>query len=889
MCVKRRLAHLCPDGVQKRDRPKSIPVKGSQANGTASTSYDQSSFNSIEGNEANQAMWTRLSSVEQKLDLLLADRGLQQPTLSRQTSSGLHDLANVASDYSRIAKDTSSPGQAQGQLSLHADGRASYVGPHAHSVYLTKEGLTSSSRAVSPTQLPSQSRPGSPTPVDFDAIGQKKRHDDDTSPFDTLTPSNSDSFSTLMAWATPGFRSPHSSVTIWNHLSPMLPDITTASRLVNVYYASISFMHDFIPREEFDKEIWPIFYDNGLKSTQPPAKFHAHKMALLFAILALGVLLDVSRPQRDPAGRALYSCAWNALVLTNFTESTSLDAMLALVHIALYLTWRRAGRYAESAWPLFGLMSSMMVRSGLHRDPAHFDISDSDREKRRQVFWDLHGVETLRSLGFCRPPAILDRHVDTRFPSKWKLDGEGDGSSAFFAAKSMQTRIINRVLDDCLCATSSYSMTMKYDEKIQALYRAYPDWMTPTILPLARRSKTGNATMEETYIDSASREKMLFTMRSHLTFLNNHQIRLLLHRGWFSEALQQSSETTSNGQEDDIQPGLNPKRFQASVDAANQSASKIVELVISAWSHYPSLVLRWTFFWNAIFSAAVCRGLFAVKKRKGAEAHSAWRDLRAAIALLRLAVDGWRPLESPLGILLRLDKRAEMALGSAAGKNSEEVKGEVNESDGDVVHDRAQVAAQAADAARAANLSGEDLNLIGDAKRRSSKSSSKHNLDSPSTTSIKRGTNGKSDKRVRIQENLEQHTPNPTHFHTTSIQPVFTSLATPFDGLQSSDGNGFDFSLFSPHDLTMPASLPGFMVGGTAGNANDDVLPVSSTTSLPAVSDLITLPNINPDGTTSTDPNAFGSSSNATQLIQMLSAGVGWDDISSWDNAIFDL
>ncbi|PWN36052.1 uncharacterized protein FA14DRAFT_51337 [Meira miltonrushii] len=887
MCVKRRLAHLCPDGVQKRDRPKSMPSKGQQANGTASTSYEQTSFNSIDGTDANQAMWTRLSSVEQKLDLLLADRGLQ-PTSSRQTSSGLHDLANIASDYSRIAKETSSPGQGQGQLAVHADGRSSYVGPHAHSVYLTKEGLTSSSRAVSPTQLPSQSRPGSPTPVDFDAIGQKKRNDDDTSPFDTLTPSNSESFSSLMAWATPGFRSPHSSVAIWNHLSPMLPDITTASRLVNVYYASVGFMHDFIPREEFDKEIWPIFYSNGNKTTQPPAKFQAHKMALLFAILALGVLLDVSRPQRDPAGRALYSCAWNALVLTNFTESTSLDAMLALVHVALYLTWRRAGRYAESAWPLFGLMSSMMVRSGLHRDPAHFDISDADREKRRQVFWDLHGVETLRSLGFCRPPAILDRHVDTRLPSKWKLDDEEEGASAFFAAKSMQTRLINRVLDDCLCATSSYSLTMKYDEKIQALHRAYPDWMKPTILPLARRSKTGNETMEETYIDSASREKMLFTMRSHLTFLNNHQIRLLLHRGWFSEALQQSSETGSNGQEDGIEPGLNPKRFQASVDAVNQSASKIVELVISAWSHYPSLVLRWTFFWNAIFSAAVCRGLFAVKKRKGAEAHSAWRDLRAAIALLRLAVDGWRPLESPLGILLRLDKRAEMALGSAAGKSSEEVKGEMGDSAGDVVHDHAQAAAQAADAARAANLSGEDLNLIGDAKRRSSKSSSKHGLDSPSTSSTKRGANGRPDKRVRIQEKVEQGTPNPTSFDPSSIQSTFTSLATPFDGLQSSAGNGFDFSLFSPHDLTMPASLPGFMVGGTAGNANDDVLPVSSTV-LPGVSEMMPLPSINPDGTSSTDTNAFGSSSNATQLIQMLSAGVGWDDISSWDNAIFDL
>lgn len=884
MCVKRRLAHLCPDGVQKRDRPKTIIAKPSSGNGASSgTSNNQGSSNSHEISDTNQSVWNRLSNLEQKLDLLLADRGLQ-PTQSRQTSSGLHDLANVASDYSRIAKDASSPEQAQGQLAMHADGRASYVGPHAHSVYLTKEGLTSSSRAVSPTQLPSISRPGSPTPVDFDAIGQKKRNEEDTSPFETLTPSNSDSFSSMMAWATPGFRSPHSSTAIWNHLSPMLPDEKTANRLVNVYYASVGFMHDFIPREEFDREIWPIFYSTNPESTLPPAKFHPHKMALLFAILALGVLLDVSRPQRDPAGRALYSCAWNALVLTNFTESTSLDAMLALVHVALYLTWRRAGRYAESAWPLFGLMSSMMVRSGLHRDPGHFDISDADREKRRQVFWDLHGVETLRSLGFCRPPAIFDRHVDTRFPSKWKLDDAEDESFAFFAAKSMQTRLINRVLDDCLCATSSYSITMKYDEKIQGLFRAYPAFMTPIILPLAKRSKNGDATMEQTYVDSASRERMLFTMRSHLTFLNNHQIRLLLHRGWFSEALQHLAETEFNGSEEEFEKRCNPKRFQASVDAVNESASKIIELVISAWSYYPSLVLRWTFFWNAIFSAAVCRGLFAVKKRKGTEAHSAWRDLRAAIALLRIAVDGWRPLESPLGILLRLDKRAEMALGSAAGTTTEEGQDGTINSDRDFIHERAQAAAQAADATRAANLSGEDLNLIGEGKRRSAKTASKHNLDSSSANSSNQAVNGRSTKKVRIQEKDDSDATNPVSFQETSTkQSTFTPFDTSFDENQSSAGNGFDFSLFSPHDLTMPASLPGFMVGGTAGNANDDVLPGSS---IPAVSDMMTLSNAHSDNS---DANVFGSSSNATQLIQMLSAGVGWDDVSSWDNAIFDL
>lgn len=899
MCVKRRLAHLCPDGVQKRERSKPTPARPSFGTSIHNGDTALDGVGSGDG-ESSSAVWSKLASLEHKLDLLLADRGM--PASSRQTSSGLHDLANIATDYSRLAKEAEPPGQRQGLLALHADGRSSYVGPHAHSVYLAREELQDTSRAASPTRIPA-SRPGSPTPVDLEVMAaQPVRHNEEgySSP-DTLTPSNSDSHASLMAWATPGFRSPHSSTAIWNHLRPMLPRREVAQRLVEVYFASVSFMHVFISREEMEQDIWPVFYGDEPHTSSPPANFHPHKMSLFFAILALGVLLDVKRPQRDPVGRALYSCAWSALVLANFTESTSLEAMLALVHVALYLTWRRAGRYAESAWPLFGVLSSMMTRSGLHRDPEHFDLGEEERERRRRVFWDLHGVEVLRALAFCRPPAIRDRHVDVRLPTAWRLPAGddllasvGEQTCAFHAAKSLQTQLINRILDDCLCATSTYSSTIEYDARVRRLMKSYPEWMAPRIVSLSQRSGTGIEDMERTYVDQGARDAMLHTMRSHLTFLNTHQMRLLLHRGWFSEAIQQMGEMEASPNEEkthskaqgDGKNGTKASRFMHSVDAVNQSAAQIIKLVTSLWSQYPALVIRWMFFWNGLFSAAVCRGLFAVKRRRGGEAHAAWRDLRAAIALLRLAVDGWKPLESPLGILLRLDRRAEMALGSAAGKGPETI-------DGEDLHERVRTAEQAADAARAVRLHGEDMSLIGDANARyRGKPAKRANNALGSLDRMSRLSN--TGKRVRIKEDLthsdgrEAESMSSLALNAGRQGDVSSTLEdTQLDHSNGmlSDGAGalmqLDLSLFSPHDLTLPASLPAFMVGGTAGNVHDDVLPVLTSTagyaSQPTDSNLLGA------------NNAFANPLNASQLIQMLSAGVGWDDVTSWDHAILDL
>lgn len=929
---------------------------------------------------------TRLESLERKIDMLIANQAGASMSRAASASGSLHDLANIATDPLRFAStDSAERSRSRGMLSVHADGRSSYVGPHAHSVYLAREGLEQpSGGSHSPTKPPA-SRPGSPTPIDLESaapVSTMHPSDDGVSPHDSMTPSYAEIQNQLTPWTTPGFRSPHSTVAIWNQLRPFLPQRDVAVRLVNVYYASIIFMHDFVPRHEFDQEIWPIFYsDLGTveRSSTPPPGFHPHKMSLVFAVLALGVLLDVKRPQRDPVGRAFYSCSWNALALSNFTESTSADTLLALVHAALYLTWRRLSKYAESAWPLFGTMMSMMTRSGLHRDPAHFELSDGERERRRRIFWDVQGVEVLRALAFCRPPSILDRHVDTRRPSTWiVLPGQqqpesmDERSGAFHALKSYHAQLVNRILDECLCTTSTYQLTMEFDTRILRLMRMIPTWMSPTILPLAKRSIDGVGDMEATYTHEEARNAMIEEMRRHLIHLNCHQLRLLLHRGWFSEALQQigiDSEPNQNSPPAGKKPAPErPVRFQESVDAVNVCASSIIEIITSAWAHYPALVVRWMFFWNGLFSAAVCRGLYAVKRRRGGGALAAWRDLRAAIQLLRHAVDGWKPLEQPLGILLRLHRRAEMALGGTGRLQGPSVSRPTEEPtrEGDSVGKK--------------DDRGEDLELLGGDEERRVRFAKRPadqglpstamspDLDMPSGEAKKARLEEQSSSGAKAYTAPDTHGGAATAFTTDILgQPAPDSYSyvgageTPASSGAARTSNVavsttpgastpvFDFSLFSPSAMRMPASLPAFALGGedvhmlssnssgsavsgrgagrdgtfsgpedfssiTAATPQDmsasgssaphnghSAGTVSSHLSLypPSSGGVVSMAQSGSEGMStgglssnsapSTAAPLLSTATNTSQLMQMLSSDVGWDDVATWDNVIFDL
>lgn len=513
--MKRNIAHLCPDGTQKKDRKQAGGSRSAEADGAA--------------------VWDKLNELERKIDLLVSSQLASASTSYHQRAApenltsnitlqpsgnggaphngSLHDLANLAvdrkyrsskprrpsesnSNSSNSKITATSKSNAQGSLTRGPDGRATYHGPNAHSLYFARELEEARAderngrleerkdndkererdKEMSPPELGQTipagvaTRPGSPF-IPVQSPSGLASAIPPLSMTETKPLSDGLNDSSTFLWTTPGLRSPHSSATIYASLRPFLPSKDAAWRMFQVCDACVTFMWDPLPLyDSVDHIFGAIYQEQGLVEKAP----HPHVLSLAFATMALGILFDVRRQLNDPLGKQMYVCAWSALCMSNYTEGLGLDGMVALSRCIVYLTGRRGGKYAESAYPLHGTLMHLTISSGMHRDPAPWDVpvttymaggktqeeaKEAERERRRRVFWDLQCMDVFRSLSLHRPPSLLDRYVDTLFPSEWSLNDlseqKDQSKGLFHAFKCIQTRIYDRMLDECLCTNNA--------------------------------------------------------------------------------------------------------------------------------------------------------------------------------------------------------------------------------------------------------------------------------------------------------------------------------------------------------------------------------------------------------------------------------------------------
>ncbi|MCO5552892.1 hypothetical protein L7F22_006411 [Adiantum nelumboides] len=681
-CVKRNIAHLCPDDTQKKEKKQAGSSRSADADGTA--------------------VWDKLGELERKIDLLVSAQLSSHPqrlkndsisNLSMPSGNGLlHDLADLAADQryrsrprrpsesnsnsSNSKMTATSKSNAQGTLTMGPDGRALYHGPNAHSVYFAREleeetqekglgkvGTAEKNKEASPElgqAIPAgvTTRPGSPfNPVTSPGAAALPL------PLSASTPrSDGLNDSSALMWTTPGLRSPHSSAAIYAHLRQYLPTRDAAWRMFQVCDACVTFMWDPIPFHDSIDHIFGAVYQDKGPVEKPP---HPHVLSLVFSTMALGILFDVRRQLNDPLGKQMYVCAWSALCMSNFTEGLGLDGMAALSRCIVYLTGRRGGKYAESAYPLHGTLMRLTISSGMHRDPAAWDVpvttymagrsreeaKEAERERRRRLFWDLQCMDVLRSLSLHRPPSLLDRYVDTLFPAEWSLNNLSEqkhqSKGLFHAFKCIQTRIYDRMLDECLCTNNAtnYEATMKLDEEIKHLIRLVPPYMQPA-LDEVEPSADPYSALEKAYTDKDARDNLILEMQRYTNLVNIHQGLILLHRTWFSRALQKDAEDSAVEQANQQPfPGTNDEEicdvgpFAHSVRTVLASSSETILLIRALWSRQPALTNRWFFYWNLCFSAAVCCALYVIRAPKSKAAQGALSD----------AIGGQRHVEDQAG------------------------------------------------------------------------------------------------------------------------------------------------------------------------------------------------------------------------------------------------
>lgn len=218
---------------------------------------------------------------------------------------------------------------------------------------------------------------------------------------------------------------------------------------------------------------------------------------------------------------------------------------------------------------------------------------------------------------------------------------------------------------------------MKLDEEIKHLIRLVPPFMQPA-LDEVELCADPYSDLERAYTDQGVRDHLILEMQRYTNIVNIHQGLILLHRTWFSRALQKDVEyegaerasdpkSSFRGDSADDEEICDIGPFSHSVRTVLSSSSATITLIRALWSRQPALTNRWFFYWNMCFTAAVCCALYVIRAPRSKAAQAALKDVRAAIELLEKAKVGWRPLEVPYSILRRLESRGALKTGQKVG------------------------------------------------------------------------------------------------------------------------------------------------------------------------------------------------------------------------------
>lgn len=163
-----------------------------------------------------------------------------------------------------------------------------------------------------------------------------------------------------------------------------------------------------IPRPVFDGD----FLLNAYDTTIPP---NLHKIAVVFLVMALGVMFDLSGEPYRQRGADLFALG-RACVEHEDGGQASLATVQAALLSGTYILNDNNSSGAETFWPIIGSAIKTAQSIGLHRDGTLFDLSDYEVQYRRQVWWELITYDRLQALCFGRPCSTRNQQTDTEFP-----------------------------------------------------------------------------------------------------------------------------------------------------------------------------------------------------------------------------------------------------------------------------------------------------------------------------------------------------------------------------------------------------------------------------------------------------------------------------------------
>ncbi|KAG5351607.1 hypothetical protein C0989_005615 [Termitomyces sp. Mn162] len=180
--------------------------------------------------------------------------------------------------------------------------------------------------------------------------------------------------------------SPEPNLKMREYIRSLLPSRAEADHLWDQALQNALWQYNPHPSETFYPNLAHHCY------TIPTPELSPRRLALLFMILAVGCLVDLThRPPDSPDAERYHQLARASLCEIPVMEETNVETITALFYEIWYLlVFSDKKKAAGYAWGLMGLTAKLAQSIGLHRNSAGgVKGIPEEVEKRRSLFWEL--------------------------------------------------------------------------------------------------------------------------------------------------------------------------------------------------------------------------------------------------------------------------------------------------------------------------------------------------------------------------------------------------------------------------------------------------------------------------------------------------------------------
>ncbi|KAI1844448.1 hypothetical protein JX266_009335 [Neoarthrinium moseri] len=211
---------------------------------------------------------------------------------------------------------------------------------------------------------------------------------------------------------------------IWDLLGILPRRKATVDRLTECFLEDLNWAIDAVEAKDFRVK-YDTFWSRKF-GFDDFATIDLRWLALLFIVLAYGVLLDCPEPKNKDMARELqdtslrfYWAARRAIVIAPTFYGESVDLVRAGVLVTRYLIYTR--RIPES-WLTTSFAMRMAQAQGMHIDGERWRLSRQKTETRRRLWSHLYTLDKTIALAIGRPFAIVDQQCLVKLASNVYLD-----------------------------------------------------------------------------------------------------------------------------------------------------------------------------------------------------------------------------------------------------------------------------------------------------------------------------------------------------------------------------------------------------------------------------------------------------------------------------------